>query len=38
MSDTLLEVKNLHVTFETRRGLVRAVNDLSFSLKKGETL
>ena len=38
VSDTLLEVKNLHVTFETRRGLVRAVNDLSFSLKKGETL
>ncbi len=38
MSEKLLEVKNLHVTFETRRGDVRAVNDLSFSLNKGETL
>lgn len=38
MSEKLLEVKNLHVTFETRRGDVRAVNDLSFSLNKGQTL
>ncbi len=38
MSEKLLEVKNLHVTFETRRGDVRAVNDLSFTLNKGETL
>lgn len=38
MSNNLLEVKNLHVTFKTRRGLVRAVNDLSFELKKGQTL
>jgi peptide/nickel transport system ATP-binding protein len=38
VSEKLLEVKNLHVTFETRRGDVRAVNDLSFSLNKGETL
>ncbi len=36
--ENLLEVKNLHVTFETRRGDVRAVDDLSFSLRKGETL
>ena len=36
--NNLLEVKNLHVTFNTRRGLVRAVNDLSFELKKGQTL
>jgi len=38
VSNNLLEVKNLHVTFNTRRGLVRAVNDLSFELKKGQTL
>jgi len=38
VSEKLLEVKNLHVTFETRRGDVRAVNDLSFSLNKGQTL
>lgn len=34
----ILEVKDLHVTFETRRGPVRAVNGLSFELKAGETL
>ena len=38
MPEKLLEVRNLNVTFETRRGDVRAVNDLSFSLGKGETL
>jgi len=38
VSEKLLEVKNLHVTFSTRRGEVRAVNDLSFTLNKGETL
>jgi peptide/nickel transport system ATP-binding protein len=38
MSDVLLEVSNLSVTFNTRRGDVRAVNDLSFVLRKGETL
>ncbi len=34
----LLEVKDLHVAFETPAGLVRAVNGLSFSLDKGEVL
>ena len=38
MSDKLLDVKDLNVTFSTRRGLVKAVNHLSFSLGKGETL
>ena len=38
MSEKLLEVKDLNVTFSTRRGLVKAVNHLSFSLGKGETL
>ena len=34
----LLDVKNLNVTFRTRRGPVRAVNDLSFSIDAGEVL
>ena len=38
MSEKLLEVKDLNVAFSTRRGLVKAVNHLSFSLGKGETL
>ncbi len=36
--DHLLQVKNLKVTFKTTGGLVKAVNNLSFNLKKGETL
>ncbi|MQF70134.1 ABC transporter ATP-binding protein [SAR202 cluster bacterium AD-804-J14_MRT_500m] len=35
---TILEVKNLRTHFFTRRGVVRAVNDVSFELKPGETL
>ena len=34
----LLEVKNLRTRFHTRTGIVRAVEDVSFSLEKGETL
>jgi len=34
----LLEVKNLNVTFRTRKGLVHAVNNLSFSIDTGEVL
>lgn len=34
----LLQVENLHTTFHTRHGIVRAVQDVSFSLEKGETL
>ncbi len=34
----LLDVKNLRTSFHTRNGIVRAVNDVSFSLEKGETL
>ena len=34
----LLEVTNLRTSFYTRHGIVRAVNDVSFSLEKGETL
>lgn len=34
----LLEVKNLHTYFTTRKGTVKAVNDVSFSLDEGRTL
>ena len=34
----LLEVKNLSVSFETDRGEVQAVRDVSFTLRPGETL
>ena len=33
-----LEVKNLTTCFRTSTGNVTAVDDISFSLKKGETL
>lgn len=35
---TLLSIQNLEVNFYTQRGLVRAVRDISFDIKKGETL
>jgi peptide/nickel transport system ATP-binding protein len=35
---SLLEVKNLHTYFNTRNGLVKAVNGISFKLEKGKTL
>jgi oligopeptide transport system ATP-binding protein len=34
----LLEVENLRTYFYTRGGIVRAVNDVSFSLDQGETM
>jgi oligopeptide transport system ATP-binding protein len=34
----LLEVENLRTYFYTRGGVIRAVNDVSFSLSRGETL
>jgi oligopeptide transport system ATP-binding protein len=34
----LLQVSNLKTSFHTRFGIVRAVNDVSFALEKGETL
>ena len=37
-SETLLEVKNLSVRYATRGGDVKAVNNVSFYLKKGETI
>jgi len=38
MADTLLEIKNLHVSFQTEDVQVDAVNDVSFFLKRGETV
>ena len=34
----LLEVNNLKVSFHTRNGVVKAVDDISFSVNRGETL
>jgi peptide/nickel transport system ATP-binding protein len=38
MTDTVLEVRNLRVEFPTRRGTLVAVDDVSFSLERGQTL
>ena len=38
MSDVLLDVRNLTKHFRTARGTVHAVDGVSFSIKKGETL
>ncbi len=38
MSETILEVKNLSRYFKTRSGMLHAVDGVSFTLKKGETL
>src|SRR5690625_263275 len=35
---SLLEVENLHTYFDTKRGTVKAVNGVSFSIKEGRTL
>lgn len=37
-NDVLLQIKNLVVQYETDDGLVKAINDVSFELKAGETL
>ena len=36
--DTVLEVNDLHTYFFNRRGITKAVDGVSFSLKEGETL
>ena len=35
---SLLEVEHLHTFFQTKRGIVKAVNDVTYSLEAGETL
>ena len=34
----MLEVKNLHTYFKTRKGIVKAVNDVSYELEEGRTI
>ncbi len=38
MSDNLLEINNLSIHFQTEAGIVKAVNQNSFALQKGETI
>ena len=38
MSDTILDVKNLRVEFSTRGGIVPVLDNLSFSLDRGERI
>jgi len=38
MTDPLLEVRNLTIEFETETGRVRAVEDVSFTVDRGETV
>src|SRR5947209_7388070 len=38
MAENLLEVNNLKTFFFTRSGVVKAVNDVSFVMKPGQTL
>ena len=35
---SLLQVEHLHTFFKTKRGIVKAVNDVTYSLEAGETL
>ena len=38
MTDPYLDVRDLHVSFETMDGLVKSVDGLSFQLQRGQTL
>ncbi len=38
MSDVILEVKNLKKYFKTPKGMLHAVDDVSFSIERGKTL
>ncbi|WP_040615957.1 ABC transporter ATP-binding protein [Oceanicola granulosus] len=38
MSDTVLEVRDLHTQFDTPNGIVRAVRGVTFTVRRGETL
>ena len=38
MADTILEVRDLSITFLTKQGRLPTVDGLSFSLERGETL
>ncbi len=34
----LLEIRNLHTYFKTKKGIVKAVNDVSYSVEEGRTM
>jgi len=38
VSKTILQVKDLRVSFFTRKGVVKAVHGVTFSISEGETL
>ena len=38
MAEKLIEIKNLKTFFHTEAGTVKAVNDVSFDIYKGEVL
>ncbi|NET33396.1 MAG: ABC transporter ATP-binding protein [Cyanothece sp. SIO1E1] len=38
MSETILDVRNLQVQFQTDESIVKAVDDISFAVKRGQTL
>lgn len=38
MNEQILQVKNLHTSFKTESGLVRAVNGVNFNLERGKVL
>ena len=38
MSDIILEVKNLKKYFKTPKGMLHAVDDVSFTIERGKTL
>jgi peptide/nickel transport system ATP-binding protein len=38
MGNALLEIESLSVEFETRNGVVRVLDDISFTVEKGQTL
>ena len=37
-ADIVLSVRNLEVEYQARRGRVKAVNDVSFDLRRGESI
>ena len=38
MEENLLEVRNISVTFKSRYGVLKALDNLSLNVKKGEIL
>ena len=38
MGENILEVKHLVKYFKTKRGMLHAVDDISFTLERGKTL